>query len=77
MIQVKDATAALIVVLLLFVIPSNPDFIYIFSKDENKRPKIPSHALLTWKVPLNKKKYNFQYYRTKFSRWYNKNYPGD
>ncbi|XP_066251962.1 protein I'm not dead yet-like [Euwallacea similis] len=48
--KVKDATAALIVVLLLFVIPSNPEFIYIFSKDENKRPKAPSHALLTWKV---------------------------
>lgn len=52
--KVKDATAALIVVLLLFVIPSNPDFIYIFSKDENKRPKTPSHALLTWKVVQQK-----------------------
>ncbi|CAH1134761.1 unnamed protein product [Ceutorhynchus assimilis] len=48
--KVKDATAALIVVLLLFVIPSTPDFIYMFSKNENKRPKAPSQALLTWKV---------------------------
>ncbi|ERL85405.1 hypothetical protein D910_02825 [Dendroctonus ponderosae] len=52
--KVKDATAALIVVLLLFVIPSSPDFIYMFSKDEEKRPKAASHALLTWKVVQQK-----------------------
>ncbi|KAJ8982247.1 hypothetical protein NQ317_013549 [Molorchus minor] len=48
--QVRDATAALIVVLLLFVIPAKPDFIYIFSNDESKRPKVASQALVTWKV---------------------------
>lgn len=46
----KDATAALIVVLLMFIIPARPDFIYIFSKDETKRPKIASPALITWKT---------------------------
>lgn len=46
----KDATAALIVVLLMFVVPARPDFIYIFSSDESKRPKQPSPALITWKV---------------------------
>ncbi|XP_050305351.1 protein I'm not dead yet-like isoform X2 [Anthonomus grandis grandis] len=48
--KVKDATAAIIVVLLLFIIPSNLDFINIFNKDESKRPKVASQALLTWKV---------------------------
>ncbi|XP_060533670.1 protein I'm not dead yet isoform X2 [Cylas formicarius] len=52
--KVKDATAALIVVLLLFVIPSHPNFVYIFSKDEAKRPKIASPALLTWKIVQQK-----------------------
>ncbi|XP_030754855.1 protein I'm not dead yet isoform X2 [Sitophilus oryzae] len=48
--KVKDATAALIVVLLLFVIPSKPDFIHIFNRDESKRPKVASPALITWTV---------------------------
>ncbi|KAJ8916528.1 hypothetical protein NQ315_000170 [Exocentrus adspersus] len=48
--KVRDATAALIVVFLLFMIPSRPDFVYIFSRDESKRPKAPSPALVTWKV---------------------------
>uniref|UniRef100_V5GVC6 Protein I'm not dead yet n=1 Tax=Anoplophora glabripennis TaxID=217634 RepID=V5GVC6_ANOGL len=48
--KVKDATAALIVVFLLFIIPAHPDFIYIFSKDESKRPKIASKPLVTWKI---------------------------
>ncbi|KAJ3652039.1 hypothetical protein Zmor_018040 [Zophobas morio] len=52
--KVKDATAALIVVLLLFVVPARPDFIYIFSKDESKRPKVASPALITWKVVQQK-----------------------
>lgn len=46
----KDATAALIVVFLLFIIPARPDFIYIFSKDETKRPKVASQPLVTWKI---------------------------
>lgn len=48
--KVKDATAALIVVLLLFIIPSSPGFIHIFNKDKDKRPIAPSPALITWKV---------------------------
>ncbi|XP_015836203.1 protein I'm not dead yet isoform X1 [Tribolium castaneum] len=52
--KVKDATAALIVVLLLFIIPARPDFIYILSKDESKRPKTPSPPLITWKVIQHK-----------------------
>lgn len=52
--KVKDATAALIVVLLLFIIPARPDFIYIFSKDETKRPKTPSHSLISWNVIQHK-----------------------
>ncbi|KAJ3618286.1 hypothetical protein MTP99_006300 [Tenebrio molitor] len=52
--KVKDATAALIVVLLLFMIPARPDFLYILSKDETKRPKTPSPALITWKVIQHK-----------------------
>lgn len=52
--KVKDATAALIVVMLFFIIPAKPDFIHIFSKDETKRPKTPSPALLTWKIVQQK-----------------------
>jgi len=52
--KVKDATAALIVVMLLFTIPAKPDFIHIFSKDKTKRPTAPSQALITWKVVQSK-----------------------
>lgn len=38
----------------MFIIPANPSFIYIFSKDETKRPKQPSQALITWKVVQQK-----------------------
>ncbi|CAG9815026.1 unnamed protein product [Phaedon cochleariae] len=48
--KVKDATAALIVVLIMFVCPSKPDFIHAFSKDESKRPKTASTALVSWKI---------------------------
>lgn len=48
--KVKDATAALIVVFLLFIIPARPDFIYIFSKNESKRPKVASQSLVTWNI---------------------------
>nr|XP_023021268.1 protein I'm not dead yet isoform X1 [Leptinotarsa decemlineata] len=52
--KVKDSTAALIVVLILFVFPSKPDFIYMFSKDETKRPKVASPALISWKIVQQK-----------------------
>ncbi|XP_074041119.1 protein I'm not dead yet [Leptinotarsa decemlineata] len=49
-IKVGDATVAILVVMILFLVPSNPNFIYAFSKDEQKRPKTTSPALLTWKI---------------------------
>ncbi|KAI4454382.1 solute carrier family 13 member [Holotrichia oblita] len=52
--KVKDATAALIVVMLLFIIPAKPNFIYFFSKDESKRPTVASPPLITWKVAQQK-----------------------
>lgn len=52
--KVKDATAALIVVMLLFVLPAKPDFLKIFSKDPSKRPAVASQALITWKVVQQK-----------------------
>lgn len=52
--KVKDATAALIVVLLFFIIPAKPDFINVFSRDDSRRPTAPSPALLTWKVVQQK-----------------------
>ncbi|CAG9857679.1 unnamed protein product [Phyllotreta striolata] len=52
--KVKDATAALIVVLIMFICPSKPDFIYIFSKNDRIRPKAPSPALISWKIVQQK-----------------------
>nr|XP_022906389.1 protein I'm not dead yet [Onthophagus taurus] len=52
--KVKDATAALIVVMLLFIIPAKPDFIYWFKTDKSERAKTPSPALITWKVVQQK-----------------------
>ncbi|KAK9874168.1 hypothetical protein WA026_002519 [Henosepilachna vigintioctopunctata] len=52
--KVGDATAALIVVMLFFIIPANPNFIYIFSKQQSRRPTAPSQALLTWKTVQQK-----------------------
>lgn len=52
--KVKDATAALIVVMLLFVLPANLDFIKSFSRNPHERPGKPSPSLLTWKVVQQK-----------------------
>ncbi|XP_050502639.1 protein I'm not dead yet isoform X2 [Diabrotica virgifera virgifera] len=52
--KVKDATAALIVVMIMFIVPSKPDFIYIFSGNDQKRPKVPSTALISWKIVQQK-----------------------
>lgn len=52
--KVKDATAALIVVMLLFILPANLDFLNSFSKNQHLRPKKPSPSLLTWKVVQQK-----------------------
>lgn len=50
----KDSNAAMIVSMLIFILPAQPDFIYMFSKDESKRPKVASAALLPWKVVQQK-----------------------
>lgn len=50
----KDATAALIVVMFLFILPAKPDFVNIFNKDESKRPTVASPPLVTWKVVQTK-----------------------
>ncbi|KAK4877998.1 hypothetical protein RN001_010504 [Aquatica leii] len=52
--KVKDATAALIVVMLLFILPSRPDFINVFRKNKNARPTAPAPPLVTWKVVQQK-----------------------
>ncbi|XP_056635307.1 protein I'm not dead yet isoform X1 [Diorhabda sublineata] len=52
--KVKDATAALIVVMIMFIVPSKLDFIYMFSSNEQKRPKAPSPALISWKIVQQK-----------------------
>lgn len=40
--------------MLLFVIPAKPDFLFLWSKDESKRPKERSPPLITWKVVQQK-----------------------
>ena len=47
--QVGDSTAAMIVVLLLFMFPAKMDFRYMFSEDEERRPKAASSGLITWR----------------------------
>ncbi|XP_066601410.1 protein I'm not dead yet-like [Prorops nasuta] len=47
---VKDSTAAMLMTILFFVIPSKLDFLHAFDKDPNKRPTKPSPALITWKT---------------------------
>ncbi|KAF5285122.1 hypothetical protein FQA39_LY16811 [Lamprigera yunnana] len=52
--KVKDATAAMIVVMLLFILPSRPDFINVFRRNKNARPTAPAPPLVTWKVVQQK-----------------------
>ncbi|KAK5638691.1 hypothetical protein RI129_012986 [Pyrocoelia pectoralis] len=52
--KVKDATAALIVVMLLFILPSKSDFLNIFRRNKKARPTEPSPSLVTWKVVQQK-----------------------
>lgn len=40
--------------MLLFVIPAKPSFLNVFSKDEEKRPKMASPPLITWKAVQQK-----------------------
>lgn len=46
--SVRDTTASLIVVTLLFILPRNYDFLTFFTVPENKLPKRASLSLLTW-----------------------------
>lgn len=43
----------------MYFVPAKPDFIHAFSKDETKRPKKNSEALLTWKVVQQKMHWGF------------------
>lgn len=43
----------------MYFFPSKPDFLYSFSKDEEKRPKKRSEALLTWKIVQQKMHWGF------------------
>lgn len=45
---VRDTTASLLIVVLLFVLPRNYDFLTFFTVPANKLPTRPSQALLTW-----------------------------
>ncbi|XP_074109353.1 protein I'm not dead yet [Cotesia typhae] len=47
---VKDSTAVVGVIILLFIIPSKLDFLRAFDKDPSKRPTRPSPALIDWKT---------------------------
>lgn len=46
---IKDGTVALIIVFLLFLIPSNPSFIHMFTQNPEKRPTQLETGLITWK----------------------------
>ncbi|VEN39018.1 unnamed protein product [Callosobruchus maculatus] len=48
--KIKDSTPALVICMFLFTLPANYDFIYMFSSDENKRPKQSAPSLVTWKL---------------------------
>ncbi|XP_068087069.1 protein I'm not dead yet-like [Anabrus simplex] len=48
--KVKDATAAMFVSILFFILPARLDFLYSLSSDPEKRPTKTGPALLTWKV---------------------------
>lgn len=43
----------------MYFVPARPTFIHAFSKDEEKRPKESSEALLTWKVVQAKMHWGF------------------
>ncbi|EFA05252.2 protein I'm not dead yet [Tribolium castaneum] len=47
--KVGDATTLTIFTVLLFVVPSRPEFWHIYDKDESKRPIKTSPGLITWK----------------------------
>ncbi|CAB0029267.1 unnamed protein product [Trichogramma brassicae] len=52
--EVKDSTAAIGLIILLFIIPSRLDFFRAFSSDTDRRPIKPAPALISWKI-INEK----------------------
>ncbi|XP_046474503.1 protein I'm not dead yet-like [Neodiprion pinetum] len=48
--SVKDSTAAMLVIILMFIIPSKLEFLNAFSKDSRKYPTKSSQGLITWKL---------------------------
>lgn len=48
--KVKDSTAAITAIILLFALPAKLDFLNAFSKDPSKRPTKPSPGMINWKV---------------------------
>ncbi|XP_031786139.1 protein I'm not dead yet-like isoform X2 [Nasonia vitripennis] len=49
-IDIRDSTPVMFVAILMFVIPKEPSFLYVCSKDANKRPTRSSEGLITWKA---------------------------
>ncbi|XP_015591965.1 protein I'm not dead yet [Cephus cinctus] len=49
-VAVKDSTAGIAVMIILFALPANLNFLNSFSKDPSKRPTKASSGLLTWKL---------------------------
>ncbi|CAG9834392.1 unnamed protein product [Diabrotica balteata] len=49
-VKVGDAVVAIIIVMVVIIIPFYPDFIYFFTKDEDKRPVAPTRSIVSWKT---------------------------
>ncbi|XP_046740192.1 protein I'm not dead yet-like [Diprion similis] len=48
--SVKDSTAAMFVIIIMFLLPSKLEFLNAFSKDPSKHPTKSSPGLITWKL---------------------------
>ncbi|KAL3282734.1 hypothetical protein HHI36_005904 [Cryptolaemus montrouzieri] len=51
---IKDASAAMAIVIVIFLVPRKPGCVYAFSSNEDKKPLGHSNGLLTWKYSLKK-----------------------
>ncbi|XP_044750505.1 protein I'm not dead yet-like [Coccinella septempunctata] len=51
---IKDATAGVAILLILFLVPRTTRCCYTFSSDEEKKPNSQSNGLLTWKYSLRR-----------------------
>ncbi|KAL2728039.1 protein I'm not dead yet [Vespula maculifrons] len=49
-VEIKDSTPVMLICLLMLYIPRDPDFIYSWSRDPEKRPWGPSEGLITWNM---------------------------